>query len=102
MVSIGFNTGYPQNLFSLHIVPDTSVPTHVVPIPAYGKAGYITLTAPEANTGFIYVGEDDVSDISYALEAGHSVYLELAELGLIWVLNEAAGNHVSVIGAYKT
>jgi hypothetical protein len=99
----GFNTKYPEQLFSQHITLDTSVDEQVVPawVITDHSAGYVTLTAPDGNTGDIYVGEDDVSIQSYHLEPGKSLTLELADLSLIWVQSSAAGDHVNVIGAAK-
>ncbi len=99
---LGFNTKYPENLFSQHIELDTSVDEQVVPLWALGKSGYVILTAPSTNGGNIYVGEDDVSNISYALEPDRSITLELSDLGLIWVQNATPGDSLNVIGAVKT
>lgn len=102
--SIGYNTKYPEMLFSQAITLDTSVDEQVVPAWCISghNAGYVTLTAPSANTGNIYVGEDDVSNQSYALEPDKSITLELSDLSLIWVQSETVGDHINVIGAAKT
>jgi len=105
MASIGFNTGYPQNLFAFHMIPDTSVPQRVVPIVGIGHAGYVTITTPSGNSGVVYVGDSGVAsvpDYGYQMEADKSITLELADLGNIWVMNETSGDYISVIGAYKT
>ena len=99
---IGFNTKYPENLFSQHIELDTSVDEQVVPLWAHGKAGYITLTTPSTNTGNIYVGESDVNANSYPLEPDKSITLELSDLSLIWVQSTTPGDTINVIGAIKT
>ena len=101
--SLGFNTKYPETLFSQHIVLDTSVDEQVAtaPVIAAGSAGYVTITAPSTNTGNIYVGGSDVNNTSYALEAGKSITLEISDLSLIWVQNESVGDSVDVIGVAK-
>jgi hypothetical protein len=100
---LGYNTKYPENLFSQHIELDTSVDERVVPLWVVTRhmGGYVTITAPEGNTGNIFVGEDDVSNDSYHLEPGKSIPLELKDLSLIWVQSESAGDTVDVIGAAK-
>ena len=101
--SIGFNTKYPETLFSQHIALDTSVDEQVatVPVIAAGSAGYVTITAPSTNTGNIYVGGSDVNNTSYALEPGKSVTIEISDLSLIWVQNANVGDSVDVIGVAK-
>lgn len=102
--NIGFNTKYPENLFSQHIELDTSVDTQVAPawVILGHNAGYVTLTTPSTNTGNVYVGEDDVNNGSYAMEPDKSITLEISDLSLIWVQSEVAGDHISVIGVAKT
>jgi hypothetical protein len=101
---LGYNTKYPENLFSQHIELDTSVDEQVVPlwVIAGHNGGYVTITAPSTNTGNIYVGEDDVSTDSYALEPDKSITLEISDLSLIWVQSTVAGDVVNVIGVAKT
>jgi len=101
---LGYNTKYPENLFSQHIELDTSVDEQVVPLWVISghNGGYVTITAPDGNTGNIFVGEDDVSNDSYHLEPGKSITLELSDLSLIWVQSETAGDTVEIIGAAKT
>ena len=55
--AIGFNTKYPENLFSPHITLDTSVDEQVVPVWCImgHNAGYVIITAPSTNAGDIYV-----------------------------------------------
>jgi hypothetical protein len=102
--NIGFNTKYPENLFSQHIELDTSVPLQVVPawcITGH-NAGYVILTAPSTNSGNVYIGEDDVSNESYALEPDRSITIEISDLSLIWAMNDTSGDHLGVIGVAKT
>jgi len=101
---LGYNTKYPENLFSQHIALDTSVDEQVVPawVISGHNGGYVTLTTPSTNTGNIYVGESDVSNISYAMEPDKSITIEISDLSLIWVQSETAGDHISVIGVAKT
>jgi hypothetical protein len=103
-VSIGFNTKYPESLFSQYIELDTSIAEQVVPLWAITgqNAGYVILTASDANTGSVYVGESDVDANSYHLEVGKSITLEISDLSLIWVLGEDPGDTVSAIGCAKT
>jgi len=102
--NIGFNTKYPENLFSQNMELDTSVPQQVVPlwIQTDHNAGYVILTASSENSGNIYVGEDDVSSDSYALEPDRSITLEISDLSLIWVQCASAGDFLNVIGVAKT
>jgi hypothetical protein len=101
--TLSFNTKYPEYLFSQHFELDTSVDEQ--PVPAWIKtdhnAGYITLTAPEDNSGDIFIGEDDVSNDSYHLEAGKSITIEIADLSLIWVQSETSGDHLNALGCAK-
>ena len=100
---LGFNTKYPEALFSQTIALDTSVDEQVVPawcITGH-NAGYVTLKAPSTNAGNIYVGEDDVSNLSFYLEPGDNLTLELSDLSLVWVQSTTPGDVVSVIGAAK-
>ena len=101
--SIGFNTKYPETLFSRHIALDTSVDEQVATaaIIAANSAGYVIITAPDTNTGDIYVGDSGVNNESYALHPDRSITLEIDDLGKIWVQSETAGDHVSVIGVAK-
>ena len=98
----GFNTKYPENLFSDHIELDTSVDEQPAPLAALGKAGYITLSTPSSNSSVIYVGTSTVNNTVFALAADKSITLELADLRDIWVQSDTAGDHLDVIGAYKT
>ena len=100
---IGYNTQYPQWLFSQHIELDTSVDQQIVPVPVINNhyGGYIIITAPSTNTGNVYVGESDVNPLNYALEPDHSITLELSDLSTIWVQNDTADDCVDVVGAYK-
>lgn len=102
--NIGFNTKYPENLFSQHIDLDTSVDEQIVPawVIAGHNAGYVIITAPSTNVGNIYVGEDDVSNESYALEPDRTITLEISDLSLIWVQSTVAGDSVNIIGVAKT
>ena len=100
---MGFNTKYPELLFSQHFELDTSVDTQIVPawcITGH-NAGYVILTTPSTNTGTVYVGEDDVNNGSYAMEADKSITLEISDLSLIWVQSDTAGDHLNVIGVAK-
>jgi hypothetical protein len=99
--SMKANTDYPSNFASQQFAPSAVTPEMVIPIPAIGRSGYVTITALEANGGVIYVGESDVSAISYHLEAGKSVTIELADLGNIYVLAASAGDEIGVLIAYK-
>ena len=101
--AIGFNTKYPETLFSRHIALDTSVDEQVATaaIIAGNQAGYVTITTPSTNTGTIYVGDSTVNNTSYALEADKSITLEIDDLGKIWVQSDTPGDHVSVIGVAK-
>lgn len=97
-VSIGYNTQYPQHIVSDHMVLDTSVATQLTP---YGKAGYLTISAASGNAANVYVGDENVDNDSYQLEAGTSVFMELDDLSKIWVFGAAADLEVSIVGAYK-
>ena len=101
--SLGFNTKYPETLFSQHIVLDTSVDEQVatVPVIAAQSAGYVIITAPSTNAGNIYVGDSTVNNTDYALEPDRSVTLEIDDLSKIWVQSTNAGDSVSVIGVAK-
>ena len=101
--SIGFNTKYPETLFSRHIALDTSVDEQVATaaIIAANNAGYVIITAPDTNNGDIYVGDSGVNNESYALHPDRSVTLEIDDLSKIWVQSSVAGDHVSVIGVAK-
>jgi hypothetical protein len=101
--NLGFNTKYPETLFSQDIELDTSIDQQVVPAwcIAGHNAGYVILTAPSTNTGNVYVGEDDVNSDSYAMEPDKSITLELSDLSLIWVQSTVPGEHLSVIGCAK-
>lgn len=101
--SIGYNTKYPEMLFSWHYALDTSVDSQVVPVWCITghNAGYVILTAPSANTGNIFVGESDVSNTSYALEPDKSITIEISDLSLIWVQSETPGDHLNVLGVAK-
>lgn len=96
-VNVGKNTSYPDTLISGVITATTKQQ-----ITTHAKSGYATLSAPAANTGVIYVGLTGVSAANYALAAGSSVYLELIDLSLIWVLASVAAETVHVLGAYKS
>ena len=101
--NIGYNTKYPELLFSQHIELDTSVDQQVVPVWCINvhAGGYVIITAPDGNTGNIFVGEEDVSNESYYLEAGKSITLEISDLSLIWVQSDTPGDTVDVIGVAK-
>jgi hypothetical protein len=88
---------YPEEIISTVLTPNS-----MTGITNQTKAGYVTLYAPAANTGLIYVGTDAVSASSFALEAGKSVPIELADLARIFVKNTVAGEKVHVLGAYKS
>ena len=96
-VNVGKNTSYPDTLISAVITATTKQQ-----ITTHAKSGYATLSAPVANTGVIYVGLTGVSAANYALAAGSSVYLELIDLSLIWVLASVAAETVHVLGGYKS
>ena len=66
------------------------------------KPGYVTLSAPVANTGVIYIGLTGVSASSYALGSGLSVPLELSDLSKVFVLASVGGESVNILGAYKS
>lgn len=97
-VSIGYNTQYPQHIISDNMVLDTSVATQLTP---YGKAGYLTISAASGNAANVYVGDENVDNDSYQLEAGTSVFMELDDLSKIWVFGAASDLEVSIVGAYK-
>ena len=101
---IGFNTKYPETLFSQIINLDTSVDERVVPAWAVSdhNAGYVVLTTPSTNTGNIYIGESDVNNDCFYLEPDRSITIELADLSLIWVQSTAPGDVIMVLGAAKT
>lgn len=103
-ISIGFNTKYPENLFSQVIELDTSVDEQIVPvwIQTGHNAGYVTITTPSTNTGNVHVGESDVNNLSYYLEPDKSITLEISDLSLIWVQSTTPGDVVMVIGVAKT
>ena len=100
---IGFNTKYPETLFSRTIELDTSVDEQVATaaIIAAQSAGYVIITAPSTNAGNIYVGDSTVNNTDYALEPDRSVTLEIDDLSKIWVQSTNAGDSVSVIGVAK-
>jgi len=102
--AIGFNTKYPENLFSQVIELDTSVDEQIVPvwIQTGHNAGYVTITTPSTNTGNVHVGESDVNNLSYYLEPDKSITLEISDLSLIWVQSTTPGDVVMVIGVAKT
>jgi hypothetical protein len=101
--SIGFNTKYPETMFSQTIALDTSVDEQVVPLWCQlgHNAGYVTLTTPSTNTGNIYVGESDVNNTNYYLEPDKSITLEASDLSDIWVQSTTPGDVVMVIGFAK-
>ena len=78
---------------------DTSVALQLTP--TADKAGYLTITAETDNTGDVYVGDEDVNNTSYALEAGDSVFMELDDLSKIYAYASVAGCQVKILGAYK-
>jgi hypothetical protein len=90
------NTDYPTEIISTVLTPND--PTGIT---AQTKPGYVTLYAPNANTGVIYVGTDAVDDSCAAIEAGKSYPAELGDLARIFVKNSVAGEKVHVFGAYK-
>ena len=96
-VNVGKNTSYPDTLISTVITATTKQQ-----ITTQAKSGYATLSAPAGNTGVIYVGLTGVTSANYALAAGSSVYLELNDLSLIWVLASVGGETVHVLGGYKS
>ena len=102
--NLGFNTKYPEMLFSQHLELDTSVPSQVVPVWCITghNAGYVILTTPSTNTGNVYIGESDVfDDDSYAMEPDKSITIEISDLSLIYALNNTAGDHLNVLGCAK-
>jgi hypothetical protein len=101
--SIGYNTKYPETLFSQTITLDTSVDEQVVPVwcQTGHNAGYVTLTAPSTNTGNIFVGELDVNNTNYYLEPDKSITLEASDLSDIWVQSDTVGDVVMSIGFAK-
>ncbi len=101
--SIGFNTKYPEMLFSQDMELDTSIDQQVVPLwcIAGHNAGYVILTTPSTNTGNVYVGESDVSTESYALEPDKSITIEISDLSLIWVQSTLPAEHLLVLGVAK-
>ena len=100
---IGFNTKYPETLFSRHIALDTSVDEQVATaaIIAGNNAGYVTITAPSTNSGNIYVGDSTVNNTDYALEPDRSITLEIDDLGKIWVQSSEVDDAVNIIGVAK-
>ena len=95
------HTSYPPNLFSQHWHPSIVTEGRVVPIPAIGKAGYVTLTAMDANTSPIYVGETGVNATNYHLEPGKSNTWELNDIGDMYVLAVTTGDGINSTGGYK-
>jgi hypothetical protein len=88
---------YPEEIISAVLTPNA-----MTGVTNQTKGGYVTLYAPEANTGLIYVGTDAVDANCFALEAGKSVPMELADLARIFVKNSVQGEKVHVLGAYKS
>lgn len=101
--SIGYNTKYPEEMFSQTISLDTSVDEQVVPawVIAGHNGGYVILTTPSTNTGNVYVGESDVNNGSYAMEPDKSITLEAADLSDIWVQSTTPGDTIMVLGFAK-
>ena len=95
---LGFNTQYCQHIISDTIDMDTSV---ALQLTTHEKAGYLTITAETDNTGDVYVGDVDVDNTSYALEAGLSVFMELDDLSKIYAYAAVADCQVKIVGAYK-
>lgn len=96
--NLGYNTQYPQHIISDTIDMDTSV---ALQLTTHEKAGYLTITAETDNTGDVYVGDVDVDNTSYALEAGLSVFMELDDLSKIYAYAAVADCQVKIVGAYK-
>lgn len=96
--NIGFNTQYPQHIIADTIDLDTSVATQLTD---YEKAGYMTISADEDNTGNVFVGDENVDSDSYQLEAGKSVFVELDDLSKWYAYGSVADCRVSICGAYK-
>jgi hypothetical protein len=88
---------YPDTMISTILTPNTATP-----ITAQSRPGYVTLYAPEANTGLIHVGTAAVGTGSAAIEAGKSYPVELDNLATVYVLNTVNGEKVHVLGAYKS
>ena len=97
--NIGYNTQYPQHIISDTLDMDTSVALQLAP--TADKAGYLTITAETDNSGDVYVGDEDVNNESYALEAGSSVFMELDDLSKIYAYASVASCQVKILGAYK-
>lgn len=99
-VNIGYNTKYPEILFSHAYDLDTSVDEQLVP-EAEGSAGYIIITTPSTNTGNVYIWDENVNNTNYYLEPDKSITLEFNDLGAVYAQNTVADDAVMVIGAYK-
>jgi len=101
--SIGYNTKYPEEMFSQTIELDTSVDEQVVPnwVITGHNGGYVILTTPSTNTGNVFVGESDVNNTNYYLEPDKSITLECSDLSDIWVQSTTAGDVIMVLGFAK-
>ena len=101
--NLGYNTKYPESMFSQAITLDTSVDEQVVPawVIAGNNAGYVILTTPSTNTGNVFVGESDVNNTNYYLEPDKSITLEASDLSTIWVQSDTPSQVVMVIGFAK-
>jgi hypothetical protein len=101
--SIGFNTKYPEEMFSQAITLDTSVDEQVVPawVITGHNGGYVILTTPSTNTGNIYVGEINVNNTNYYLEPDKSITLEASDLSDIWVQSAIPNQVIMVLGFAK-
>lgn len=93
-----YNTKYCEVIISGGLDPDTSVPAQITELQ---KGGYLTFLADPDNTGVIFIGDEDVDNTSFALDAGKSVFMELDDLSKIWIYASTAGDIVNYLGAYK-
>jgi hypothetical protein len=94
--NIATDTAYPNGIISGKLTPNAATP-----LLNEVKAGYVSFTTPDTNTGVIYIGASTVSNASYALGPDKTIYMELADLSAIYVKNSVGGEVVMVLGGYK-
>jgi hypothetical protein len=90
------NTDYTNKKISVVLTPNEATQITDKQLP-----GYATIKAPGTNTGLIYIGESDVDDECFALEAGQSVPVEDIDMSTVYVKNSVADEKVHVLGGYK-
>lgn len=93
-----YNTKYCETIISGGLDPDTSIATQITPLV---KGGYLTFLADPDNTGVIFIGDENVDNTSFALDAGKSVFMELDDLSKIYIFASTPGDLINYIGAYK-